>query len=96
MRRLFQHLEKNFVALDHAKLAASSLLDGLEADFQVPHLRFQRRIAYLEAAIDFALGMNLLVDLAYPEPTAFAEPQGILDEQNERCKHQCEQFHCPF
>jgi len=77
--RLFHHLEENLIALDHAEFAASSLLDRFEADFQILDLGFQRRVAFLKAAIDFALGMNLLFHLPHPEPTAFAEPQRVLD-----------------
>lgn len=95
-RRLFYHLKEDLIAFDHAELAASSLLDRLEADFQILHLGFQRRITFAKAPIDLALGIDLLVDLPHSEPAPFAEPQRVLDQQHEHCKHQRELFHRPF
>src|ERR1700694_739930 len=82
-RRVLRQLKKYFVVPNHAQLRARPLLDRFEPLFQVPHLGVERRVASLEPGVDVLLRLDLTIELAHPQPTAFAQPHRVLQGEDQ-------------
>ena len=51
--------------------------------FEVTHFGIQAGVAHLEFAVGFLLLLQLPVNVPYPQPAAFAQPQRVLQQGND-------------
>src|SRR5258706_12081283 len=90
---LARDLEEHLVALDHAELVARPLLDRVEALLQVTDLGGERAVPLLERRVLVAPGVHLAVDVPCAQPAALAQPERILDRDDEAGQDAGENFH---
>ena len=64
--------------------AFGALLEGLQALLQVAHLGVERVVARLEPAVGLALGGELPVQVPHPRPAALADPERVLERDQDR------------
>src|SRR5213075_1097430 len=86
-------LVEDFVGPGHAQLVARALLDGVGAGLEVAHVGGERAVAVLEVGVLAMRGIHLPLDLPGTQPTALAEPQWILDENDQRREDDAERSH---
>src|SRR5579859_2746692 len=77
------HLVEDLVLLDHAEVEARVLLDRLEALLQVADLGVHRVVARLQFRVRVALLRERPVELPDPRPASLAEPQRILQREEQ-------------
>src|SRR5437016_4476218 len=87
------HLVENLVALDHAELHAGALFDRLEALLQVAHLGIEGVVARLQAGRSLALLRKLAVELPHPQPASLADPERVLEGEEDGGEDVGEGFH---
>src|SRR5260221_12634965 len=92
-RRRRHHLVEDLVLLDHAELEARTLLDRFESLLQVLHFRVERIVARLEAHVLLALLREVAIELPHPEPASLADPERVLEREEERGEGDRECFH---
>ena len=71
---------------------ARALFDGLAALLEIAHFGFQRGVALLKLPVLRALRLDLPVHFPGAQPAALAEPQRILDQNDERTQYAGEDF----
>src|SRR5689334_9848995 len=86
-------LVEDLVAADHAELQAGALLDRPGALLQVAHFRVERVVARLELRVGLALLRDASLELPHARPAALAEPQRILQREDEDCQGGSEILH---
>src|SRR4051812_11148497 len=86
-------LVEDFVGPGHAQLVARALLDGVGARLEVADVGAECAVAVLEVGVLAARGLHLPVDLPGAQPAALAEPEWILDEDDQRGEDDAEGFH---
>jgi hypothetical protein len=86
-------LDENFVVLDHAQFEAGTLFNCTGAVFQVADLGRQLGVARLEFFIFLLGGDHLPVEIPGAQPSTLAQPQRILDQQQQGCEAEGYQAH---
>src|SRR4051812_47137213 len=86
-------LEEYFVLPHHSKLVARALLDGLGALLEVAHLGRQPGIADLELAVFLFFFLKIRFNLPGPQPATLAEPERVLDEDDQRAEDAGQDLH---
>ena len=84
MRSLHEHL----AILDETELKTSALFDGVVARLQITYFCVQRCIALLKFLVDVALARKLAIHVPDAVPTALAEPQRVLQQQDQDSQYQ--------
>src|SRR5439155_12774307 len=87
------HLVEDLVAFDHAELHARAFLQRLRALLQVANLGVERIVACLEPCGGFLLRRELPVELPDAYPPALAEPERILQGDEDRHESERERSH---
>src|SRR5882672_3111576 len=87
------HLEEHLVLLDQAELVARALLDRLEPLLQVAHLGVERAVALRQPGVGLLLFLHLALEAPHPQPAALAEPQRILQREDEAGERAGQYFH---
>ena len=91
--RLGGDLEEDFVVLHHPELVARALLDRVVALLQVLDFGGERAVAQLQALVPGVLRVHLAVRVPHAHPAALAQPERILDGEDEGAQDAGEDFH---
>ena len=79
-------MKKQFIRLDQAQLVARPLFDGIGALLQVAHFCLHRAIAGSQRLVVQPLGIDLLIKIPDPHPAALAQPERVLDAEDQQCE----------
>src|SRR5690349_9961445 len=89
----FDVLEEELVAAHHAELPARALLDRFAALLEVAHFRGERRVARREVRVLACLFRYFGLQLPRAQPAALADPQRVLDQDDQGAEDRREEFH---
>lgn len=84
---LVEYLIEDFVAFDHAQFAAGAFFDGFRALFEVAHFGIQYGVTGLGLLIGLLLDFDLPMQIPYLQPAALAQPQRVLEQQQDDQKN---------